>query len=190
MIQDIPAHDPVKDIGKTLKRIRFERNLTLENVADATGVSKAMLGQIERGASNPTISVLWKITTGLQLSLSTLFTEPIRKYNAVHILNDMTPVYDENKKMTSYILFPFDPVNGFEYSYVTLQPGALHQADSRNTNAIEEYLIITEGTLSLSVGDQDFCLEAPSKINFHASVPHVYVNNTEKPVVFQCIMKY
>lgn len=189
MTQDISVHDPVKDIGKMLKRIRFERNLTLENVSAATGVSKAMLGQIERGASNPTISVLWKIAKGLQISLSTLFNEPVQQYTAVNILQDLKPVYDEDDKMILYNLFPFNPVNGFEYFYIILQADAVHHSDP-HCKSVEEYVVVTEGALTLTIGSQQFTLTAPAKINFHSNVPHTYANYTKEPVVFQNIMKY
>ena len=57
-------------IGERLKEIRNTRQLTLDDVAELTGVSKPMLGQIERGQSLPTINVLWKISTGLKIPLS------------------------------------------------------------------------------------------------------------------------
>ena len=57
-------------IGKKLKEIRSAKRLSLEEVTKLTGVSKAMLGQIERGISNPTVSTLWKIATGLKVSFS------------------------------------------------------------------------------------------------------------------------
>ena len=72
MKYDKDTYDPITEIGKVLKKIRRERALTLDNTAELTGVSKTMLGQIERGVSVPTISVLWKIAKGLQLSFSTL----------------------------------------------------------------------------------------------------------------------
>ena len=50
----LSEEDPAKEIGKTLKKIRFDRELTLDNVSMMTGVSKTMLGQIERGTSVPT----------------------------------------------------------------------------------------------------------------------------------------
>ena len=50
-------------IGERLKEIRNTRQLTLDDVAELTGVSKPMLGQIERGQSSPTINILWKIST-------------------------------------------------------------------------------------------------------------------------------
>ena len=57
--------NPVKDIGPKLKKVRFDRGLTLDNVAEMTGVSKTMLGQIERGESSPTVATLWKLAGGL-----------------------------------------------------------------------------------------------------------------------------
>ena len=57
-------------IGERLKEIRNTRQLTLDDVAELTGVSKPMLGQIERGQSSPTINILWKISTGLKIPLS------------------------------------------------------------------------------------------------------------------------
>lgn len=57
-------------IGDRLKEIRIRRQMSLENVAELTGVSKPMLGQIERGQSTPTINTLWKIATGLKVPLS------------------------------------------------------------------------------------------------------------------------
>ncbi len=57
-------------IGEKLKSIRSTRTLSLDDVAALTGVSKPMLGQIERGQSIPTVTTLWKIATGLKTSLS------------------------------------------------------------------------------------------------------------------------
>ena len=48
-------------VGERLKEIRNTRQLTLDDAAELTGVSKPMLGQIERGQSSPTINILWKI---------------------------------------------------------------------------------------------------------------------------------
>ena len=63
-------------IGERLKEIRNTRNLTLDEAAKLTGVSKPMLGQIERGQSSPTINVLWKISTGLKIPLSFFCRQP------------------------------------------------------------------------------------------------------------------
>ena len=71
-----------KTIAKNLLKIRKEKGLSLEKTAELTGVSKAMLGQIERNESNPTVSTLWKIAKGLKISFSSLLY-------SVHILSPL-----------------------------------------------------------------------------------------------------
>ena len=62
-------------IGKQLKKTRQNRNMTLDELAEVTGVSKPMLGQIERGQSAPTVTTLWKIATGMKIPFSS-FLQP------------------------------------------------------------------------------------------------------------------
>jgi len=62
-MQDLARH-----ISVTLQLLRKQRGWSLDKTAAATGVSKAMLGQIERGESSPTVATLWKIATGFETS--------------------------------------------------------------------------------------------------------------------------
>ena len=66
---------PNLKIGEKLKKIRMIQHLTLEEAAAVTGVSKPMLGQIERSQSVPTVTTLWKIATGLKVPLSSFLEE-------------------------------------------------------------------------------------------------------------------
>ena len=54
-------------LGDTLRALRKTRGWSLDQTAAATGVSKAMLGQIERGESSPTVATLWKLAGGLHV---------------------------------------------------------------------------------------------------------------------------
>lgn len=63
------------NIGQRLKAARQNRNMTLDGLAEITGVSKPMLGQIERGQSSPTVNTLWKIATGMKIPFSFSRTE-------------------------------------------------------------------------------------------------------------------
>lgn len=180
--------DPSSNISNVLRRIRFERGLTLEETSNLTGVSKAMLGQIERGESNPTISILWKIAGGLKISFSELLSSEPENFEPVS-LNDMEPVYESNKKMILYDVFPFNPIAGFEYFYIKLLPGAEHVSIPHD-NSTEEYIVVTKGRLLLTVGKQSFDLEAPSAIVFNAGEDHSYSNPYEEEAIFQNIIKY
>jgi Predicted transcriptional regulators len=168
--------------------VRFERGLTLEETSNLTGVSKAMLGQIERGESNPTISVLWKISTGLRISFSELLGSENTDYEAVSI-DDIEPVYESDGKMLLYDVFPFNPMLGFEYFYIKLLPGAEH-VSTPHQSSVEEYIVVTEGTLKLTVDEQTFELTAPSALRFKPNKSHTYSNPYDNEVIFQNIIKY
>src|SRR5882672_10095488 len=59
-------------VGANLRRLRVKRGLSLERLAKQSGVSRAMLGQVELGQSTPTINVLWKISLALDVPFSAL----------------------------------------------------------------------------------------------------------------------
>ena len=61
-----------RNIAYNLKRIRKSRNMSLDMLAEKTGVSKSMLGQIERGESNPTVETVSKIMEGIKISFEDL----------------------------------------------------------------------------------------------------------------------
>ncbi len=73
---DLPTSEVATDLpailGRNLRRLRTRQGHSLERLAKASGVSRAMLGQIENGKSTPTIGLLWKIATALGLPFATL----------------------------------------------------------------------------------------------------------------------
>lgn len=180
--------DPTSNIGSILKRVRFERGLTLEETSGLTGVSKAMLGQIERGESNPTISILWKVSTGLRISFSELLGSESNNYEAISI-DKMEPVFESDGKMILYDVFPFNPISGFEYFFIRLLPGARHTS-TPHYNSTEEYIVVTKGTLVMTVEGKAYELVAPAALNFKANTEHTYSNPYEAEVEFQSIVKY
>jgi transcriptional regulator with XRE-family HTH domain len=69
-----PTADLPSVLGKNLKRQRTRRGYSLERLAALSGVSRAMIGQIESGKSSPTISLLLKLATALGVELDHLLT--------------------------------------------------------------------------------------------------------------------
>ena len=64
------------NVAANLKRIRKSKCMSLDQVAEQTGVSKSMLAQIERGTANPSLGVLGKITSGLRIEFQELIEPP------------------------------------------------------------------------------------------------------------------
>ncbi len=102
-------------LATTLKTQRQARGWSLSKLAEETGVSKAMLGQIERNESSPTVSTLWKIATGLNVPFSAFITPEA----------DRQAVFDpQQQAMVVKPLFPWDETLKFDHFSITLAPGA------------------------------------------------------------------
>ena len=99
--------NPSHVISKNLKKIRNENGLSLDAVSKLTGVSKGMLGQIEREEVNPTITTILKIANGLKISFTSLLSEKEADVKIVE-LKKVSPIYDDSKKWRSYPLFTFE----------------------------------------------------------------------------------
>ncbi|MED6339824.1 MAG: helix-turn-helix transcriptional regulator, partial [SAR324 cluster bacterium] len=59
-------------VGQEIQRLRLQHNLTLDQLAGKSGVSKSILSQIERDRSNPTLATIWRITKALESPLEDL----------------------------------------------------------------------------------------------------------------------
>ena len=165
-------------IGERLKEIRNTRQLTLDDVAELTGVSKPMLGQIERGQSSPTINVLWKISTGLKIPLSFFCRQQEAEYTLAG-LDKEDAITEENGGMRAYPLFPFDPVRNVEAFYIELDTGVRHES-LPHVAGVEEYVFLVQGTLTMVVGGKEVCLREKQSIRFGADISHVYHNVSDK----------
>lgn len=177
-----------KNIGDNLRTIRKNRGASLDQIAELTGVSKAMLGQIERGDSNPTVSTLWKIARGLQISFSSLIQEEDSNITVVK-LESITPVTESNGDYRVYSIFPFDPRKKFEIFTVEVEPGCTHISE-RHNEGLEEHITVISGELELSIGEEHFVLSTGDSIRFLANKVHSYKNNGTKLTSFQLVMHY
>lgn len=165
-------------IGERLKEVRNIRQLSLDDVAEQTGVSKPMLGQIERGQSSPTINTLWKISTGLKIPLSFWCRQQEAEY-AVARPVDGDSVTEENGGMRAYPLFPFDPVRNVEVFYIMFDAGIRHDS-LPHVEGVEEYIFLVQGTLKMVIGQKEVYLQEKQSIRFRADIPHTYHNTSEE----------
>src|SRR3954471_15921372 len=102
------AGDLTPVVGENLRRLRAQRGLSLEKLAQESGVSRAMLGQIELGQSAPTINVLWKIASALGVTFSALISTPTQGGAAVVRAAAARRITSGDGVFVSRALFPFD----------------------------------------------------------------------------------
>ncbi|EEE37568.1 transcriptional regulator, XRE family [Rhodobacteraceae bacterium KLH11] len=150
--------------------MRAASGLSLSRVAEMTGVSKAMLGQIERGESSPTIATLWKIAKGFQLPLSALIgTSALRDPSDASVFRTVTFPGSLQVK----IVFPFDPVLGAETFHVELSANQSHNSPAHAAGVTEEVFVLN-GTLEVLRDGEWVPLNAGEGLRFSADLPHGY----------------
>lgn len=177
----------VQIISENLKNYRETRNLSLDKLAQATGVSKSMLSQIERGKTNPSISTLLKIANGLKVSFTALLQEQKPGLSIVDN-TQREPVLADGKKYRLYPLFPFESGKRFEIYYVEMDPGA-HMVSEGHLEHVSEYIFVQQGELQISVEEHRSTVRADQSISFDASRQHGYANRG-KTMVKAIMMLY
>lgn len=177
-------------LGRNLRRLRTRQGHSLERLAKLSGVSRAMLSQIETGKSAPTINLLWKISTTLGIPFATLLdTQKIQgtvvlRRDAAKILTSL------NGKFTSRALFPFDGERKVEFYELRLAPGHTEYAEAHAPGTVENVVVVA-GSLEIRPGQELVqVLREGDAILFEADVPHSYRNPTDREAVAYLVMTY
>ena len=166
--------EPSSIIGERLRDIRSKLNISLDDAAKLTGVSKPMLGQIERGQSTPTITTLWKIATGLKTPLSSFLQERQSEYTVIKISDEVSVTEDEGR-MRAYTMFPYDPIRSMEVFFIEFDAGC-HHVSEKHSDGVEEYIMVLSGKLQLVINGKEVVVQKNEAIRFGADVPHEYNN--------------
>jgi transcriptional regulator with XRE-family HTH domain len=176
-------------VGGNLRRIRNQRGLSLERLSKLSGVSRAMLGQVELGQSAPTINVLWKISSALGVPFSALITarssgglQVLRAEHAKHLTS-------HDGSYSSRALFPFDEPRRVEFYELRMAPGSVEKADAHNPGTTEN-LVVAAGGVEIEVGTRKETLHTGDAIVFQADVPHVYRSRSDRETVMYLVMTY
>lgn len=179
-----------KRVGENLERLRKQRGYSLERLATLSGVSRAMLGQIEAGDSAPTIALLWKIARGLDVRFADLLGDE-QPHDAFILPNDESKILrSSDGGFESRALFPFDRQRQAEFYELRLRGGHEEKADAHAEGTYEN-IVVQAGRLRLIIGDAEpLELRAGDAVYFRADVPHVYANPGSRDAVMYLVMTY
>lgn len=163
-------------IGERLRYFRQQRHLTLEDLAELTGVSKPMIGQIERGTSNPTVSTLWKIAAGLQIPFASfLTTNPsvkIKKVNEQPFFTDDDDLFEVFNTFSS-------PGIPFEIYRVRLLPGCTHFSEQSGAGTLKS-ITVHSGRLTVKIGEEEsFTMDIGDSVSFTTDTFQIFENTSK-----------
>lgn len=178
--------DFTKQVGIILRKLRKDRTLTLEELADLTGVSKLTLGKIERGEANPSLTIIWKIANGLRIPISSLMVE---NQDVTLLKKSGNSVVSENHSLTLEPVFTTQVHGSIESHKGYLHPDSTYQAEAHQPG-VKEYITVMEGEVVVRVGEEEYKLERFDSIKFNADQPHAYINQSEETAVLHFVMIY
>lgn len=175
-------------IAVNLRELRRNRGMTLDDMAELTGVSKSMLGQIERGECGLSVATLWKISMGLKISFTSLMKETGSRAEIVDN-KALKPLTNGRSGFRLYPVFPVEADRGFEIMYIELDPGA-KSASVPHEHGTEEFVLVNAGVLHLTVGEEEYDIPAGHSIRYAADQTHCYANCADRQVQLCMIIRY
>lgn len=175
-------------IAANLKKFRNENNLSLDEVAKLTGVSKSMINRIESLKSVPSVTVLWKIANGLKISFSMLMEEKTED-NILLEKKNIKPLSDKNYHVYTYI--PYDSNSNIEMFYIELEAHSIHTSKGHE-KALFEYVFSLTDTLEISLNNdkETTKIQRENMFKFDARKEHSYHNNSNEKLNAIIVITY
>lgn len=172
-IPDLPA------IGANLHKARRKQQLSLAELAAASGISKAMLSQIESEKVNPTIATLWKIAHALHIELEALLTGETADSGRFEVLRkeDVPALSTDRSGAVFHVLTPVSMSDELELYRVTLSPRCIHRS-LPHAKGTEEFHSVLKGEVKYTVGDRTATLKEGDFVRYRADGEHVVENLT------------
>ena len=155
-----------------LKEARRAQGLSLEAVANLSGVSRSMVSQIERGESSPTIATLWNLTRALQVDFAGLLDAQNAK-DRIETLRaaDVPKIENMGHGCRIRILSPPEEAGGHEVYDLRFDPGGALNSQPHTRGAVE-HLTVLEGMLKVQSGNAEQVLNAGDTARYAADMAH------------------
>jgi transcriptional regulator with XRE-family HTH domain len=168
-------------IANTVRALRAELHMTLEELAAKSGVSRSMISLVERGESSPTAVVLEKIATGLNVSLATLFEESRGPVNPVSRRSDRTPWRDPQSGYVRRNISPAYFRSPVQIVEVDLPAGknVAYESGAREVS-IHQQIWVQEGKVEVTVGNVTYRLSEDDCLAMQLNEPIAFHNRSRR----------
>ena len=164
-------------VGENIKRIRKSKKLSMERLAAESGVSRSMLGQIERGEANPSVALLGKLAAALKVPAEVLLeNDDFQTLQLVREL-DTRPRRLDGGKAVLRPSFPYDDTTRQEVYFLDLYISARYAPEPSVPGCVC-HAIVLSGTVSLTAEGDAFQLLERDALRFAADRPYEFTNMT------------
>lgn len=158
------------DIGPRLRRRRRAQFMTLQDLADKSGLTPSLISQLERGKTSGSIKTLKKISDSLGVTVSDLFADEGERLNSVISFSDIT-THEYGTSASKALVTPRS-FNHVEIFIGHLGPGGHTGKEPLTHGNSEEVIILLEGSVEVTIGSQVYPLVKHQSIALNSGQPH------------------
>jgi transcriptional regulator with XRE-family HTH domain len=175
------------ELAQRLKSLRLEKRLTLEEVADRTGLTRSWLSKVENFRVTPSLPALGQISRALGIPIAELVRGLDERPELVVVKRDerKTVERDQNTQ-TVYESLAFKRVNRrMDPFLLTVPPGDVDREALPHEG--EEFLLVMSGRVDFEFNGETHCLEHGDSLYFDGNVKHRLLNRYKKPAEVLCV---
>ncbi len=185
---DVGAAELGRRVAENLRHKRKLRGMSLDDLAKASGVSRAALSQVETCKTNPTVGLLWKIAVGLGIPFADLLGQPktgvtVLRRGEAQILRSL------DGKLESRPLTPAGASPLVEIYELRLSARGTHSSEPHAAGT-HEFVIVLSGSLRLHVDGEQLDLMAGDTVSFAADRAHAYENPGSSEARYHNVILY
>ncbi len=174
--------DEAREFGARVHRLRERAGLTLAQLSDKSGVSRAMLSKVERGEQSPTIGVAKRIAHALDKSLSFLTAGREEHRASAVVRGDERPVFRDPKTgFERHVLSPVLAGNNTEVVYHHLPAKVGTGPLPPYPAGTEKHVVVAQGEVVIEVRGTETHLFKNDTFFFEADLEHSFRNPTARP---------
>jgi transcriptional regulator with XRE-family HTH domain len=170
-------------IGARVRERRQARRWTLERLAQAAGLSRRMVVNVEHGVANPSVGTLLKIGDALGVGLPALVQPPRPRPVQVTRRGAGVVLWSGGSGGRAVLVAATEPPDVVELWDWTLGPGDRHASEA-HVPGTKELAQVQEGTITVEIAQQSVTLDAGDAVAFPGDVAHAYANPGPQPARF------
>ncbi len=172
----------MKEIGEKVKAYRLTNHMTLKQLASKAGCTDAYLSQLERGRANPSIMILKKIASALQMKVVDFFVEPETMENDV-VCKEGERIDIRFKHGDAKIQMLIRSIQNkrMQPFYTTIEPGGGSKGSYSHIG--EEFGIVLQGELEVNLNGKPYRLKKNESFYFSSQEPHSWSNPGKRKTV-------
>ncbi|MEU1735019.1 XRE family transcriptional regulator [Streptosporangium sp. NPDC020145] len=172
-VRDAPAEAAgVREaIAANLRRVRLARGLSVRELAELTGVSKALISQVERGVANPTVEVLSRLATALELTFGELTRVNLVGPEVVRRGENAPLLVGDSAVRT---LFAAPDRRRFELAEGDIPAGTRSAKSSHGRGSVEHAYVVS-GEVTVETAEWSVTLAAGDALRFASESDHLYI---------------